>query len=169
MDIIRSKSSAESSSSIHSSNDISHFQTASKRNNTRHSYTVAEFNKFKNKLLKNHSRNYYTYDSINLNNEFLKNNGEQQPENHKPLINQTQPVLIQHGYQIMTDNVDISHKPKPERQLSQIKSIYETIQRANNSKIFSLDMRRSNYLNNMKNTNNILTSSLMVQKMSQRS
>lgn len=172
MDIIRSKSSAESCSSIHSNHNhnTNDFQAASKRNNsTRHSYTVAEFNKFKNKLLKNHSRNYYLYDSINLNNEFLKNNGEQQQDNHKPLINQTQPTLIQHGYQIVTDNVDISHKPKPERQLSQIKSIYETIQRANNSKIFSLDMRRSNYLNNMRNTNNVLTSSLMVQKMSQRS
>ena len=110
MDIIRSKSSAESCSSIHSNHNhnTNDFQAASKRNNsTRHSYTVAEFNKFKNKLLKNHSRNYYLYDSINLNNEFLKNNGEQQQDNHKPLINQTQPTLIQHGYQIVTDNVEI--------------------------------------------------------------
>lgn len=178
MDIIRSKSSADSPSSMHSADTRFSFGTnvtsniSNKRNSPRHTYTVAEFNKFKNKLLKNHSRNYYQYNSVNLNNEFLKNNGEENSDNHKNIIHakeQNQPPLIQQGYHIATDaDTDISHKPKPERQLSQIKSIYETIQRANNSKLFSLEMRRNNYLNSVRNTNNILTSSLMVQKMSQR-
>lgn len=73
--------------------------------------------------------------------------------------------MFQLSNSIVSESIDISQKPKPERQLSQIKSIYETIQRANNSRLFSLEMRRSNYLNNAKNANNILTSSLMVQKM----
>jgi hypothetical protein len=73
--------------------------------------------------------------------------------------------MFQLSNSIVSESIDISHKPKPERQLSQIKSIYETIQRANNSRLFSLDLRRSNYTAGLKNTNNILTSSLMIQKM----
>ncbi len=174
MDIIRAKSSiAESYSSVNSYafttdptiNTTASFTSASHRNNTRHSYTAAEFNKFKSRLLKNHSRNYYAYDNINLNSELLRNNGESKDENQKTLLGQT---FVQHGYSLPNDNVDIAHKNKPEKQLSQIKSIYETIQRANNSRVFSLEMRRSNYLNNLKNTNNALTNSLMIQKMTQR-
>lgn len=169
IEIVRSKSSADSASSIQSS-ETHHFQGVNKRNNARHNYSVADYNKFKNKLLKNHSRNYYQYDSINLNNNLLKNQGENSAENNKSNTNQGAHVnqLFGQGYSIISDSADISHKLPPQRQLSQIKSIYESIQRANNSKIFNLEMRRSNYLNNIRNTNNVLTSSLMVQKMVQK-
>jgi len=165
MDIVRAKSSAgDFCSSVHSYAFSA--EPASSRGHPRHSYTTAEFNKFKSRLLKNHSRNYYAYDSVNLNNEFLKNSGELKDEQQKSLL--SQPGLFQQGHSLAaaSDSADISHKP--DRQLSQIKSIYETIQRANNSRIFSLDMRRSNYLNSLRNTDNVLTSSLLIQKMSQR-
>lgn len=74
MEVLRVKASTDSSSTCESS-PTQTFTTANKRHNPRQSYTVAEFNKFKNRLLKNHSRNYYQYDSINMNSDYLKNNG----------------------------------------------------------------------------------------------
>lgn len=74
MEILRVKASTDGSSACESSPSQT-FTTANKRHNPRQSYSVAEFNKFKNRLLKNHSRNYYQYDGINLNSELLKNNG----------------------------------------------------------------------------------------------
>ena len=155
MEIIRTKSGADSNSSFYS------HELNSKRVNPRHNYSVADFNKFKNKLLKNHSRNYYIYDSVNLNNEFLKSHAESMIENYKPIINQIQPPPHLSAQSTPTENLT---KARPEKHMSQIKSIYETIQRANNAKIFSLETRRSNYLNNIRNSESILSSSLMVQK-----
>ena len=157
MEIIRSKSGAESNSSFYS------HELNSKRVNPRHNYSVADFNKFKNKLLKNHSRNYYIYDSVNLNNEFLKSHAESMIENYKPIINQIQPPSQSNHSTQSTPSENLT-RSRPEKHISQIKSIYETIQRANNAKIFSLETRRSNYLNNIKNSESILSSSLMVQK-----
>lgn len=142
IDIIRSKSSTgESCSSVCS-------VEAPNQRMQRHNYSIAEFNKFKTKLLKNHSRNYFIYDNSNLNNKL-------QRQLHQPLF-QFQPVTQPHDFQ---NSLNKEH-------LSQIKSIYETIQRANNLKKQSvIEMRRMNYLNSIKNTHEVLSNSLSVTKL----
>lgn len=151
IDIIRSKSSTgESGSSVCS------VESPGQQRIQRHNYSVAEFNKFKSKLLKNHSRNYYIYDNANLNNNNdgrLRSSYYQQPA---PMF-QFQPANIQQNLQ--KNSLNKEH-------ISQIKSIYETIQRANNlKKQSSVEMRRMNYLNSIKNTHDVLSNSLSVTKL----
>lgn len=154
IDIIRSKSSTgESSSSICS------IELPGQKMQ-RHNYTVAEFNKFKSKLLKNHSRNYFIFDRANLNNNSndcrIKSSHLQQPVQPQPMF-QLQPVNQQQV---------ASASPIIKQHISQIKSIYETIQRANSKKQSTVELRRLNYLNTLKNTQEVLSNSLSVTKLS---
>ena len=155
IDIIRSKSSTgESSSSICSVELLG-------QKMQKHNYTVAEFNKFKSKLLKNHSRNYYIFDRANLSSNNsdcrIKTNHYQPPLNHSQPMFQLQPVSKQQV---------VSTSPIIKQHISQIKSIYETIQRANIKKQSTVDIRRLNYLNSLKNTHEVLSNSLSVTKLS---
>jgi hypothetical protein len=148
IDIIRSKSSTgESSSSICSIEIPAQLQ--------RQNYTVAEFNKFKNKLLKNHSRNYFIYDRANLNtNEVRIKSGYLQQPLAQPMF-QLQPI---NQLPIPISSVNKQH-------ISQIKSIYETIQRANIKKQSSTEQRRIAYFNSLKNSQEVLSNSLSVTKL----
>jgi hypothetical protein len=149
IDIIRSKSSTGESSSSICSIEIPAQQLQ------RQNYTVAEFNKFKNKLLKNHSRNYFIYDRANLNtNEVRIKSGYLQQPLAQPMF-QLQPI---NQLPIPISSVNKQH-------ISQIKSIYETIQRANIKKQSSTEQRRIAYFNSLKNSQEVLSNSLSVTKL----
>lgn len=155
MDIFRPKSSAFEGS-------VSSIE--SQRSNGKHNYTVAEFNKFKNKLLTtNHSRLSYM--------------GEYNTNEVRPLsgIGTFAPTTESKTKSLHNLN------STPAKQLplttSQIRSIYETIRKeATTSKIkaadtsknppkaFSVELKRSNYANSLKSTHNFLSSSLQIKK-----
>ena len=151
IDIIRSKSSTGESSSSICSVEF-HGQKMQ-----RHNYSVAEFNKFKSKLLKNHSRNYYIFDRANISN----NNNDCRIKS-----NFYQPPLTQPMFQLQPVEQVPPTNPIIKQHISQIKSFYETIQRANIKKQSTIDMRRLNYLNTLKNTQKVLSNSLSVTKLS---
>jgi hypothetical protein len=136
----------------------------SHRSTGRHTYTAAEFNKFKNKLLKNHPRLSYF-------GSFASNN------NTNTIIDASNDKLLNAGLVV---NSNISTKASQQQQLStsQIKSIYESVQHqtlvsnvnlnnnTHHSKTKSaVELKRSNYINRLRHTENFLSSSLTIKKL----
>ena len=99
----------------------------SARNSGRHMYSVAEFNRFKNNLLKSTHR---------LESDFQKQE-----------ITGIKPTLSTNGAAPST-----------------IKSIYDVIQKDKRIKTYSVETRRSNYLNSIARTRNFLSNSLVIKK-----
>jgi hypothetical protein len=127
-------------------------------------YTVAEFNKFKNKLL------FKAHQNQKLFNQTKKCRSKTSPHYSGSTI--SSPNYLDGGKESTVDSskhpissASTHLPPPPTPQQSQIRAIYETIQRSNSSnpKIFSIDLKRSNHLLNLKKTQNLL-SSLSIKK-----
>lgn len=161
----RSKSSMESS-----------FDT--QRTSGRHTYSVAAFNKFKNNLLR--SRNYSkphmkTYFYNQNGNQVLRNNLNNLNENFRKSLNITADKVANTMLPKRPVTSTIYHTlhnrdTKATRPYSQIRSIYEIIQRDHNhnqTAISNTDLRRSNYIQTLNTTQHFLASSLLIKKLEQ--
>lgn len=137
----------------------------SHRSTGRHTYTTAEFNKFKNKLLRNHPRMGYF-------NSFASNN------NTNSIIDASNDKLINSGLIVNSSVSKKASEQQPQLSTSQIKSIYETVQHQtlvsninlnNNTQQIktksAVELKRSNYLNRVRHTENFLSSSLTIKKL----
>lgn len=117
-------------------------------------YSVAEFNKFKNKLL------FKANQTQKMSTQSYNNSGSRNSSNF--LDDRKDTIEFNKN---ISSSINIDIPPPPTPQQSQIRAIYETIQRSNSSnpKIFSIDLKRTNYLQNLKKTQNLL-SSLSIKK-----
>jgi hypothetical protein len=160
----RSKSSMESA-----------FDT--QRASGRHTYSVAAFNKFKNNLLRtrNYSRPHMkTYFYNQSGNQVLRNNLNNLNEDFRKSLNITADKVANTMKRPVTSTIYHSlHNRDAKtttRPYSQIRSIYEIIQRDHNQNqtaVSNTDIRRSNYIQTMNTTHHFLASSLLIKKIEQ--
>ena len=167
IDSYRAKSSGESIIG-RNGGESSSSSIESHRSIGRHTYTTAEFNKFKNKLLQNHPRMGYF-------SSFASNN------NTNSIIDSSNDKTLSTGLIVNNFNSSNSNPNATKKQAlttSQIKTIYDSIQHQtlvsninlnNNSQQnktkSALEMKRSNYLNYIKHTENFLSSSLVIKQL----
>ena len=144
----------------------------------RHTYSVAAFNKFKNNLLR--TRNYSkphmkTYFYNQSGNQVLRNNLNNLNEDFRKSLNITADKVANTMMTKRPGTSTIYHSlhnrdAKTTRPYSQIRSIYEIIQRDHNhnqAAVSNTDLRRSNYIQTMNTTHHFLASSLLIKKLEQ--
>ncbi len=145
------------------------------RSSGRHTYSVAAFNKFKNNLLR--SRNYSkphmkTYFYNQNGNQVLRNNLNNLNDNFRKSLNITADKVSNTKRPVTSTIYHSLHNrdSKTSRPFSQIRSIYEIIQRDHNhnqAPVSNTDFRRSNYIQTLSTTQHLLASSLLIKKLEQ--
>ena len=160
IDLIRSKSSTAESSVC---------SVETQRSSGRHNYSVSEFNRFKNKLLKGPIINSYSFDNVTNNGNMDGMNSLKQYQNEdisKSLYIQT--FKSPNHMQISTNFGNHINSQQPHtKPHSQIRSIYESVQHSNHfypSKFYSGEPRRSNLISS-KASYDMLSNSLSIKKL----
>jgi hypothetical protein len=133
-------------------------QTPVSQMTSRHSLSVAEYNRFKNSLLRNHLSTSLSYPAE----DYVENEkGARTSEQSYYPADAVRPKIIRST----PETIDYLNGPTRAAHVSKIKSIYDALQRDSNLRVYSVDTKRQNYAKNMQRAHNFLSSSLNITKL----